>query len=80
MLEDNNQYYVFIVDSNNTLIRKDVEIENIKGDSIIIKSGLKIGDEILTTPSLTLKPNDKIFKKTLNKVENKGEKLDNTNK
>ncbi|WP_027128467.1 efflux RND transporter periplasmic adaptor subunit [Fusobacterium perfoetens] len=80
LLEDNNQYYVYIVDSNNTIIRRDVEIENIKGDSIIIKSGLKIGDEILTTPSLTLKPNDKIFKKTLNKIENKGEKLDNTNK
>ena len=55
LMEDNNQYFVYLVTSDNTIIRRDVEIENRKGDSIIIKSGLKIGDEIITTPSMKVK-------------------------
>lgn len=80
LMEENNQYFVYLVTPDNTIIRRDVEIENRKGDSIIIKSGLKIGDEIITTPSMKLKPNDKISTKPLTTSQQKGEKIDNTNK
>ncbi|MGF6907534.1 efflux RND transporter periplasmic adaptor subunit [Fusobacterium sp. PH5-44] len=68
LLEDetSKSFYVFVVnpDSNNTsgtIERRDVSIKNIpQGDEISIESGIKIGDIILKTPSITQKNGDKI--------------------
>lgn len=68
LLEDNSTktFYVFVVSLDNnqtsgTIERKDVKIKNIpQGDEVAIESGIKIGDTILTTPSITQKNGDKV--------------------
>lgn len=60
ILEDKKRYYVFICDDFGTLTQRFVEIENIKGEKIIIKKGLEIGEEILVNPNINLKSGDKI--------------------
>ena len=68
LLEDNSTktFYVFVVNADSsqtsgTIERRDVIIKNIpQGDEVSIESGIKMGDTILTTPSITQKNGDKV--------------------
>ena len=47
---ENGKYFVFTIDSKNTVKRKEVTVKNIVGDNIIVTSGLNIGEILITTP------------------------------
>lgn len=47
---ENGKYFVFTLDNNNTVKRKEVIVKNIAGDNIIIVSGLNIGETLIITP------------------------------
>lgn len=60
ILEDEGKYIVFVSDDG-VLSKRVVELENIKGDEIAVKSGLKVGETILTAPDETLKDGSRVF-------------------
>ena len=62
LLEDRKRYYVFVCDDFGTITQRFVEVENAKGDNIVITKGLEVGEEILITPNQNLKSGDKIKK------------------
>lgn len=62
LLEDNKRYYVFVSDDFGTITQRFVEVENAKGDKVVVKKGLEVGEEILITPNQSLKSGDKIKK------------------
>ena len=47
---ENGKYFVFTIDTKNTVKRKEVTVKNIVGDNIIVTSGLNIGEILITTP------------------------------
>ena len=47
---ENEKYFVFTIDTKNTVKRKEVTVKNIVGDNIIVTSGLNIGEILITTP------------------------------
>ena len=47
---ENGTYFVFTIDTKNTVKRKEVTVKNIVGDNIIVTSGLNIGEILITTP------------------------------
>ena len=47
---ENGKYFVFTIDSKNTVKRKEVTVKNIVGDNIIVTSGLNVGEILITTP------------------------------
>lgn len=62
LLEDRKRYYVFVCDDFGNITQRFVEVENAKGDKVIVKKGLEVGEEILVTPNQSLKSGDKIKK------------------
>ena len=47
---ENGKYFVFTIDTKNTVKRKEVTVKNIVGDNIIVTSGLNVGEILITTP------------------------------
>ena len=47
---ENGKYFVFTIDSKNTVKRKEVTVKNIVGDNIIVTSGLNVGEILIVTP------------------------------
>ena len=47
---ENGKYFVFTIDTKNTVKRKEVTVKNIVGDNIIVTSGLKVGEILIITP------------------------------
>ena len=47
---ENGKYFVFTIDSKNTVKRKEVTVKNIVGDNIIVTSGLNVGEILIITP------------------------------
>ena len=47
---ENGKYFVFTIDTKNTVKRKEVKVKNIVGDNIIVTSDLNIGEILITTP------------------------------
>ena len=47
---ENGKYFVFTIDTKNTVKRKEVTVKNIVGDNIIVISGLNVGEILITTP------------------------------
>ena len=47
---ENGKYFVFTIDTKNTVKRKEVTVKNIVGDKIVVTSGLNIGEILITTP------------------------------
>ena len=47
---ENGKYFVFTIDIKNTIKRKEVTVKNIVGDSIIVTSGLNVGEILIITP------------------------------
>ena len=47
---ENGKYFVFTIDTKNTVKRKEVMVKNIVGDNIIITSGLNVGEILIVTP------------------------------
>ena len=47
---ENGKYFVFTIDTKNTVKRKEVTVQNIVGDNIIVTSGLNVGEILITTP------------------------------
>ena len=47
---ENGKYFVFTIDTKNTVKRKEVTVKNIVGDNIIDTSGLNVGEILITTP------------------------------
>ena len=62
LLEDRKRYYVFVCDDFGNITQRFVEVENAKGDKVVGKKGLEVGEEILITPNQNLKSGDKIKK------------------
>ena len=52
---ENGKYFVFTIDTKNTVKRKEVTVKNIVGDNIIVTSGLNIGEILITTPDNRLR-------------------------
>ena len=61
ILEEAGKYYVFVSSDDGVLSKRIIEIENIKGDDIVVKNGLKAGENILITPDENLKEGSKVF-------------------
>ena len=47
---ENGKYFVFTIDTKNTVKRKEVTVKNIVGDNIIVTSGLNVGEILIITP------------------------------
>ena len=47
---ENGKYFIFTIDTKNTVKRKEITVKNIVGDNIIVTSGLKVGEILITTP------------------------------
>ena len=47
---ENGKYFVFTIDTKNTVKRKEVTVKNIVGDNIIVTSGLNVGEILIVTP------------------------------
>ena len=47
---ENGKYFVFTIDTKNTVKRKEVTVKNIVGDNIIVTPGLNVGEILITTP------------------------------
>lgn len=49
------QYYVYVLDKENIVREKKVEIKNVVGENILITSGLEVGENLIVTPDDKLK-------------------------
>ena len=47
---ENGKYFVFTIDTKNTVKKKEITVKNIVGDNIIVTSGLNVGEILITTP------------------------------
>ena len=47
---ENGKYFVFTIDTKNTVKRKEITVRNIVGDNIIVTSGLNVGEILIVTP------------------------------
>lgn len=47
---ENAKYFVFILEKNNIVKKKELTIKNIAGDNIIVTSGLNIGETLIINP------------------------------
>ena len=47
---ENGKYFVFTIDTKNTVKRKEVTVKNIVGDNIIVTSELNVGEILIITP------------------------------
>ena len=47
---ENGKYFIFTIDTKNTVKRKEVTVKNIVGDNIIVTSGLNVGEILIITP------------------------------
>ncbi len=47
---ENGKYFVFTIDTKNTVKKKEIIVKNIVGDNIIVTSGLNVGEILITTP------------------------------
>ena len=70
ILGEDNKYFVVVADIEGTIQRKEVEIENLEGDNIIIKKGLEGGETILITPDEGLKDGEKVILQIRNRGNN----------
>ena len=61
ILEESGKYFVFVSSDDGVLSKRGIEVENIKGDDIVVKNGLKAGENILVTPDEGLKEGSKVF-------------------
>ena len=61
ILEESGKYFVFVSSDDGVLSKRGIEVENIKGDDIVVKNGLKAGENILVTPDESLKEGNKVF-------------------
>lgn len=61
ILEESGKYFVFVSSDDGVLSKRGIEVENIKGDDIVVKNGLKAGENILVTPDESLKEGSKVF-------------------
>lgn len=61
ILENDGKYFVVVADIDGVVKRQEIELENLEGDNIIVKSGL-VGDEtVLITPDENLKDGEKVI-------------------
>lgn len=61
VLEKEGRYFVVVADVEGVIKKQEVELENLEGDNIIVKSGL-IGDEtVLITPDESLEEGEKVI-------------------
>lgn len=61
ILGGDGKYFVVTVDIEGIVTKKEVELENLEGDNIIVKRGLNGGENILITPDDGLKDGDKVI-------------------
>lgn len=59
---ENEKYYVYALEDEIKVIKKEVEIKNVAGDNVIVVSGLNVGEKIIRTPDNRLKDNLKLSK------------------
>ena len=55
LLNENGEYFVYILNNKNTVERKVVEVKNIMGDNIIITKGLVEKEKLILNPDTRLK-------------------------
>ncbi|MDR3258389.1 MAG: efflux RND transporter periplasmic adaptor subunit [Fusobacteriaceae bacterium] len=61
IMEENDKYFLYVVNNKNIISKRYVEISDVKkGDHITIKSGVSLGEIIITTPNEFLKDGEKI--------------------
>lgn len=59
---ENEKYYVYILEDETNVVKKEVEIKNIAGDNVVIISGLNGDEKIIRTPDNKLKDGLKLLK------------------
>ncbi len=67
ILGEDGKYFVVVADVDGIVSKKEVRIENLEGDNIVIKSGLSGGENILITPDESLKDGDRIIAQMKNR-------------
>ncbi len=60
VLNENNKYYVYIVDKENKVKRKEVVVGETDNNFYHIKSGIEIGETVIKEADMNLKDGDKI--------------------
>jgi RND family efflux transporter MFP subunit len=61
VIEENDKYFVYVVNSKSIISKRPIEISDVKkGDHVAIKSGVSLGEIIITTPNEFLKDGEKI--------------------
>ncbi|WP_027129066.1 efflux RND transporter periplasmic adaptor subunit [Fusobacterium perfoetens] len=68
---ENDNYYVFVYNNDGTIKKKNIKVESLKGDNLIVKEGLTFDEIILTTPDISLIDGEKVI------IKVKGEKNGN---
>lgn len=62
LIYENGKYFVYTVDKNNIVTKKEVQVKNISGDNIIVLSGLIENEKIIEVPDNRLKNGLKLLK------------------
>ncbi|MCP1222808.1 efflux RND transporter periplasmic adaptor subunit [Sebaldella sp. S0638] len=60
VLNENNKYFVYIVDKDNKVMRKEVTVGETDNNFYHIKSGINVGDRVVKEADLNLKDGEKI--------------------
>ncbi|MCA1748088.1 MAG: efflux RND transporter periplasmic adaptor subunit [Sphingomonadales bacterium] len=61
VLSDDSGSFVYIIDENNTVVRRDVEIGNVSNEGITIRSGLQGNERVVVSAGAFLNPGDEVI-------------------
>lgn len=50
LIYEGEKYFVFVIENDVNVIKREIEIKNVAGDNVVVLSGLKVGEKIIKTP------------------------------